>query len=875
PLLDERKLQQGTSISQVELEKIPTARDPWAILNQTPGVLVDRVNVGGNESGQQSSFRAQGVEGGQNDFLVDGVSITDMRATGASPTYYDFDQFAEMQFSTGGTDVTKNTAGVSVNLVTKRGSNEFRGSARFYNTKAGGYFGGAIKQSQPNVSAGDLSGTQCVAGDTSASCTENYIGAEIREIEDMGFEAGGAVIRDKFWLWGSWGQNDVQQNAASGVADDTILENQSLKANAQLTEKNSFVGSWNNGDKQKFGRGAGTTRPDETTWNQRGPSAVYRFEDTHVFSSNLFLTGTYSLGDFGFQLASRGGVGADAPEAWRGADGVWNDSFLSGGAIGPNDEFKLDTSYFFNTGSATHELKVGGRFRSYEAASDFSWNGRNIFTFNTGIVGSESNPATTFVVGRRGVSTPVTQEYFSLWAQDTISLGKFTINLGLRYDDQSGVNEAATVAANGLFPGELPALNFGGIDTEFTWESITPRLGFTYALGNERDTLIRASFAQFADQLGTATINRTNPAGTAYAYYTTPEFLAGPYVGDGSDLEFSSAVGYDPTNPSALVSPNITDPGLDAPITSELVLNIEHALLPEFVIGATVTLRNVDDILEQRQLLRDPVTGQVRTITRNDFVNDGFLSGTINDPNAGGAAQAYNVPLFALSDNFDFTGGQLLLNGSRQRDFEGFAVTFTKRLANRWMLRGYVNYGQAEWDVDEEYLANNDPNLNNITANFDGGELDGDLFITRSTGSGKGERFLQSSWTANLNGLYQIAPDKPWGFNVSAAVQAREGYPTPYFSQVTTADGFTRQIRVVDDLDGFRLDDLVTADLRLEKEFALTSAVNFTFGIDAFNITNEGTELSRIRDISATRAFFLNDNVSPRIYRLGVRLGWK
>ncbi|MEM1247199.1 MAG: hypothetical protein AAGK22_12535, partial [Acidobacteriota bacterium] len=462
-----------------------------------------------------------------------------------------------------------------------------------------------------------------------------------------------------------------------------------------------------------------------------------------------------------------------------------------------------------------------------------------------------------------------------LWAQDTISLGKFTINLGLRYDDQSGVNEAATVAANGLFPGELPALNFGGIDTEFTWESITPRLGFTYALGNERDTLIRASFAQFADQLGTATINRTNPAGTAYAYYTTPEFLAGPYVGDGSDLEFSSAVGYDPTNPSALVSPNITDPGLDAPITSELVLNIEHALLPEFVIGATVTLRNVDDILEQRQLLRDPVTGQVRTITRNDFVNDGFLSGTINDPNAGGAAQAYNVPLFALSDNFDFTGGQLLLNGSRQRDFEGFAVTFTKRLANRWMLRGYVNYGQAEWDVDEEYLANNDPNLNNITANFDGGELDGDLFITRSTGSGKGERFLQSSWTANLNGLYQIAPDKPWGFNVSAAVQAREGYPTPYFSQVTTADGFTRQIRVVDDLDGFRLDDLVTADLRLEKEFALTSAVNFTFGIDAFNITNEGTELSRIRDISATRAFFLNDNVSPRIYRLGVRLGWK
>ncbi|MFW6012259.1 MAG: carboxypeptidase-like regulatory domain-containing protein, partial [bacterium] len=53
PLLDERKVAKGTTVSQIELEKIPTARDPWAIVTQTPGVLSDRINVGGNESGQQ------------------------------------------------------------------------------------------------------------------------------------------------------------------------------------------------------------------------------------------------------------------------------------------------------------------------------------------------------------------------------------------------------------------------------------------------------------------------------------------------------------------------------------------------------------------------------------------------------------------------------------------------------------------------------------------------------------------------------------------------------------------------------------------------------------------------------------------------------
>jgi Ca-activated chloride channel family protein len=53
PLLDERRISTGATVSQAELEKIPTARDPWAVLQTTPGVLTDRINVGGNESGQQ------------------------------------------------------------------------------------------------------------------------------------------------------------------------------------------------------------------------------------------------------------------------------------------------------------------------------------------------------------------------------------------------------------------------------------------------------------------------------------------------------------------------------------------------------------------------------------------------------------------------------------------------------------------------------------------------------------------------------------------------------------------------------------------------------------------------------------------------------
>jgi len=64
PLRDERRISTGATVSQSELEKIPTARDPWAVLQSTPGVLTDRINVGGNESGQQSTYAGPGETAG-------------------------------------------------------------------------------------------------------------------------------------------------------------------------------------------------------------------------------------------------------------------------------------------------------------------------------------------------------------------------------------------------------------------------------------------------------------------------------------------------------------------------------------------------------------------------------------------------------------------------------------------------------------------------------------------------------------------------------------------------------------------------------------------------------------------------------------------
>src|SRR5215471_18819799 len=132
PILETKRVTTGAQISQQELSSIPTARDPWVILQSSPGVQTDRVNVAGSESGQQSVLTAHGSSATSGTFTVDGVNLTDMSALGASAGYYDFDSFQEMQVITGGSDAAIQGSGAHLNMVTKRGTNEVHGSARLF-----------------------------------------------------------------------------------------------------------------------------------------------------------------------------------------------------------------------------------------------------------------------------------------------------------------------------------------------------------------------------------------------------------------------------------------------------------------------------------------------------------------------------------------------------------------------------------------------------------------------------------------------------------------------------------------------------------------------------------------------------------------------
>ena len=112
-------------------------------------------------------------------WTLDGVVITDMALAGLPPTYFNYDNFEEIQVSTAGQDITQQTGGVGINLVVKRGTNQFHGGVR-------GYFDNDAMEAS-NVPA-EL---RRANGVTPETADHN------KQISDYGVEFGGPLVRDK------------------------------------------------------------------------------------------------------------------------------------------------------------------------------------------------------------------------------------------------------------------------------------------------------------------------------------------------------------------------------------------------------------------------------------------------------------------------------------------------------------------------------------------------------------------------------------------------------------------------------------------------------------------------------------------------------
>ena len=839
PIVDTKQTTTGATFTQDMMQSLPSARDPWVLLEQTPGMVMNQQNVGGNKSGQQSTFTVHGTQFGNSMWNVDGVTITDMAATGSSSVYFDFDSFQEINVTTGGADASIQTGGVNLNFVTRSGGNTPRGSGRYF-------------VSDNNYQSNNVTPALRAQGAGS--------GNPLKNIQDYGAEVGGPLLRNKAWFWGAYGRQDIEvgvinflkpgatdpNNPDNLETDLTVLQNYNLKLQLQPSQPHRFSFLYTFSDKIRNNRDAGPLNPPETTFRQSGPTPIYKAGHQWVASDRLLVDTTFGYVDGGFRLDFHEDSLADVQRLLELTTLALARSNQNSVNVRPQTEIKSDANYFAsNVLGGDHTLKFGLRFRD----TPFDTGG-HVGGFVTARV---RNGVPEDADLHRDNGSRVAMSSWAAYFNDSFTRGRFTINAGARVDYQRDRALPATIGANPIVPEFLPELAFQGADSGVRLLDISPRFGLTFDLRGDGRTIAKVGANRFFGQ-GVFTAGILNPVAATSVSFPWTDVNGDRFV-QRSELDLTRLVrfsaNYNPANPAAAVSANQVDPNLRNDRVDELLAGVDHELMRDFGVGITYIHRSIGFFNIDVPL----------GLTADQFVPVAFTAACGNDTCD---RPTYSATYYQLPTGAALAGSRVRTTQDFQRKFHGLELTARKRLSHRWMLNGSLNWNSATY---------------HSSANGFQDPVQADLFAVVATpGDPTNREFIEghqtllngTRWTAKLSGLYQL----PWGINLSGVMNTRDGFPLLPNIIAPPRPGRLNTVRLlVEPYATHRYDPLVLVDLKAEKRFSLGKA-NVVGSVDVFNVTNANTVLRRVTTQNSATANRVLEITGPRVVRLGARFSF-
>jgi hypothetical protein len=900
PIVDTRDTGRGSRFNQEALQSIPSARDPWVILEQAAGVAMDRSNVGGSQSGQQSNFVARGAAFAQQKWNLDGVDITDMAATGGSPIYFDFDAFDEMQITTGGADVSMQAPGVGVNLVTKSGTDQLRGSTRLFVTD----------DDFQSVNISDDLRRQGAS-----------TGNPIQNLKDYGVEAGGPIVKGRAWIWGSYGKQDIKigvngfyKNSAECQAmkaalradplavpvedtwpclnpDATELNNYNAKVAVQTFKNNQASMFFNGAEKVRNARDASDLRPLETTYRQMGVSPdlglgsrwwktgmpkSYKWTDRQIFTDRFMMEASYAHVGNNFELAPHEDSLRDVQPSFEISTELWGRSYQDIIYVRPTDSLDVTANYFapgFLKGD--HSIKVGVKLRHDEHYTESTFGGMAYARFQNGA------PVEAQIYRKGKENRILTNRNF--YIQDSYVRGRLTMNVGVRFDYQTDAVDPMLVEASpfnglatyaGVYKGvtytgktfdQLPAISFDGAkalgDQGHAFIDWSPRVGLSFDLTGDGRTIAKFNYSRYVGQLGGNSgmmSVRYNPVVFTFVRYPWVDVNNDQFI-QANEIVYTAAplswtTGYDHRDPSKTTTTGTVDPDLTSDKTDEIIVSLDRQLGNDFAVGASYIWRKYTNF---------------RTVDRADFGPDNWTAVSWTPTCSAASADCPNVtyyqPTSQIPTNYIYQNVSDFWRG-----YQGFELTARKRFSGNWQVNGSFSYNDAPMHFDSPaayawWQTDSDPT--NIESSINGGQ-----FAEQSTTSGIDNVYVNATWIARLSGSYTLPW---WKINMAAVLNTRSGYPYIRSVQSPVRPFSAGRINVFLDKRGDeRLPNFNSVDFRVDKAFNFANRVRLVPSLEIFNLLNGDTVLAKRGLQTGSNANTISALLAPRVMRFGVRMTW-
>ncbi|HXT22741.1 MAG TPA: TonB-dependent receptor [Thermoanaerobaculia bacterium] len=481
----------GTVVSQQELETLPLNGRQFAnVAVLAPGTQL-AYNADPTKPGQLTIALNGGI--GRNvNFLVDGGDNTDDTIGGALQNY-NLDAVEEFKIQTSQykAEYGRSSGGV-LSVVTKTGTNEFHGSV--YEFARRDDWNGKTE-------------TERLAGNPKSPYKRDQYGATL----------GGPIVRDRAHFFGTYeklkrdGQYTIATGGAFPAFDGDVIaipfedELGTAKATLNLTASQYLQVRYGFQKNSDFYGASPATLPSALG------SLTNKYES--ILGSHTAQIGSDNLNEFLFQYTTFDNAILE----------LSNDPalvFPSGVLSGQNQntpqttlqtkyQYKDDFSFSRSLGGRRHDFKAGAQYvHEPTLGGSFTSGTAGVFTMLTDDPNGPVRDITQ-TAGASNFDSPVNQ-YAAYFQDDWSFSDRLTLNLGLRYDLNTGIggleldqssNRACQFLStqttyNEYYLNDFKGWNCKGEKDDDNW---APRLGFSWDLSGDGRRVVRGGVGRFYD----------------------------------------------------------------------------------------------------------------------------------------------------------------------------------------------------------------------------------------------------------------------------------------------------------------------------------------------------------------------------------------
>lgn len=733
------------------------------LINAAPGVS--------QATSTSSRSTSLGSNTTDNAYLLDGTDFT-APLTGAAWPWPNTDAVEEIEVLTLGAPAEYgNLQGAVFNVVTRQGGNEFHGDANVYFQ------------------------TQDLTSSNTTAEQDGGLPYNRDTYKDATAQLSGPIVKDKLWFFGSY---QYQRDADSQPGTDPNFPARSeadrifFKLNWQINQKNKVFFALHD-DYYAI--------PSRATAEQ-APSSI-SVETGHNPSPNVTFTSVLSDKTY-FELRYSGFYGKDHGDPLN-AD--CSPPCANSVRIQPRF-YDLDTGrvtggiYYWYDGESwktaftgklshfadnflggSHDFKFGVQYNS--GGSDYTF-GYNDYIYTYTYYDTLYGYGYTRVPFHYGGE----MRNVGVFADDSFRVNdRLTVNLGVRYDN-----------SRAFFP-SYPLLDRQGVETGqttqaidnlYTWNTVSPRIGFNYKLTGDGRTVLRGHYGRYYRGVVTGEFAPTAPS-VAPVFFGIWDFGANAF--DPSTIELSS----DNTNLSV-------DRNFKSPYTDQFVASLERELMPNLGVALHYTYKRGRDYGGWRD-----IGGQYTPVPYVD--------------NVGQDASGQTLTVFRLDNDPSERAFQLTNPDQLNTTFNGAILQVTKRMSSHWQLVSSVTYGKSEGTIGSSRL----------------GPLDSQSGTAGLFGRNPNDY-------VNQDGL--LIGDRPWQFKNQLVAELPAGFMLganwtvqsgrPWARRVRVPDlGLTSEINAEKNDGSRRVSSWNVLDLRLEKSFKLGGSAQVAVFGDLLNTFND------------------------------------